>query len=177
MFDYVHASHIRVRSPFWNPTSRLDCRAQECRVTCYLGLRRANFNCRVSTPAPQGTGRLIINENFRKAMHCEPREPRSTMISKDISMPESQVHPRLPQTVTLKILKTGASNHAFRKLLYDFFTVSSRMEEVRSHIGAGYRFRDRSLLCWLLLRSSKTTKGSASAAWASICMYRNLHHD
>ncbi len=51
-------------------------------------------------------------------------------------MPESQVRPRLPQTVTLKILKTGASNHAFRKLLYDFFTVSSRMEEVRSHIGS-----------------------------------------
>ncbi len=51
-------------------------------------------------------------------------------------MPKPQVHPRLPQTVTLKILKTGASNHAFRKLLYDFFTVSSRMEEVRSHIGS-----------------------------------------
>jgi DNA-binding MarR family transcriptional regulator len=51
-------------------------------------------------------------------------------------MLKSQVHPRLPQTITLKILKTGASNHAFRKLLYDFFTVSSRMEEIRSHIGS-----------------------------------------
>jgi DNA-binding MarR family transcriptional regulator len=51
-------------------------------------------------------------------------------------MPKPQVHPRLPQTVTLKTLKSGASNHAFRKLLYDFFTVSNRMEEVRSHIGS-----------------------------------------
>jgi len=51
-------------------------------------------------------------------------------------MPKPQGHRRLPQTVTLKILKTRASNHAFRKLLYDFFTVSSRMEEVRSHIGS-----------------------------------------
>jgi DNA-binding MarR family transcriptional regulator len=50
-------------------------------------------------------------------------------------MSKLKVQPRLPQTITLKILKTGASNHAFRKLLYDFFTVSSRMEEVRSHIG------------------------------------------
>jgi len=51
-------------------------------------------------------------------------------------MSNPQVHPRLPQTITLKTLKTGASNHAFRKLLYDFFTVSSRMEEIRSHIGS-----------------------------------------
>jgi len=50
-------------------------------------------------------------------------------------MPKPQVHTRLPQTITLGILKTGKSNHAFRKLLYDFFTVSSRMEEVRSYIG------------------------------------------
>lgn len=49
------------------------------------------------------------------------------------------MHTRLPQTVTLKILKTGASNHAFRKLLYDFFTVSSRMEEVRSYTGSKLR--------------------------------------
>jgi DNA-binding MarR family transcriptional regulator len=56
-----------------------------------------------------------------------------------IPMPTPQVHTRLPQTVTLKILKSGASNHIFRKLLYDFFTVSSRMEEVRSYLGSRLR--------------------------------------
>lgn len=33
------------------------------------------------------------------------------------------------------MLKTDASDHAFRKLLYDFFTVSARLEEIRTYIG------------------------------------------
>jgi len=50
-------------------------------------------------------------------------------------MPKFKAMSPLPRTITRKILKTGGSDHAFRKLVYDFFTVSSRLEEIRTHIG------------------------------------------
>lgn len=40
-----------------------------------------------------------------------------------------------PVTATNPILALGKSNHSLRKLVYDFFTVSARMEEVRRHLG------------------------------------------
>jgi DNA-binding MarR family transcriptional regulator len=50
-------------------------------------------------------------------------------------MSKSIQHPGLPLTVTRAILKTGKTDHSFRKLLYDLFTISSRIEEIRSEMG------------------------------------------
>jgi DNA-binding MarR family transcriptional regulator len=43
---------------------------------------------------------------------------------------------KLPLTATRRALLPGASDHAFRKLLYDMFTVGNRMEEIRRRLGA-----------------------------------------
>jgi DNA-binding MarR family transcriptional regulator len=51
-------------------------------------------------------------------------------------MSKPKVVPRLPQTITRSMLKTGRSNAEFRHLLYNFFTVGSRLEEIRRHIGS-----------------------------------------
>jgi len=40
-----------------------------------------------------------------------------------------------PATATNPILASGKSDHSLRKLVYDFFTVAARMEEVRRHLG------------------------------------------
>ena len=43
---------------------------------------------------------------------------------------------KLPLTATRPALLPAASDHAFRKLLYDMFTVGARMEEIRRRLGA-----------------------------------------
>ena len=43
---------------------------------------------------------------------------------------------KLPLTATRPALLPGASDHLFRKLLYDMFTVGARMEEIRRRLGA-----------------------------------------
>jgi DNA-binding MarR family transcriptional regulator len=40
-----------------------------------------------------------------------------------------------PVTATSPILVLGKSDHSLRKLVYDLFTVSARMEELRRHLG------------------------------------------
>lgn len=40
-----------------------------------------------------------------------------------------------PVSATSAILRTGQSDHSLRKLVYDFFTVSSQMEEMRRYLG------------------------------------------
>ncbi len=40
-----------------------------------------------------------------------------------------------PVTATNPILTSGRADHSLRKLLYDFFTVGSRLEDVRRHLG------------------------------------------
>ncbi len=40
-----------------------------------------------------------------------------------------------PVTATNPILPSGRADHSLRKLLYDFFTVGSRLEDVRRHLG------------------------------------------
>jgi DNA-binding MarR family transcriptional regulator len=40
-----------------------------------------------------------------------------------------------PVTATSPILTSGRSDHSLRKLLYDFFTVGARLEDVRRHLG------------------------------------------
>ena len=42
---------------------------------------------------------------------------------------------QFPLTATSPILVSGKSDHSLRKLLYDFFTVSARMETVRRYLG------------------------------------------
>jgi DNA-binding MarR family transcriptional regulator len=40
-----------------------------------------------------------------------------------------------PATATSPILTSGKSDHSLRKLVYDFFTVGARIEDVRRHLG------------------------------------------
>ncbi len=40
-----------------------------------------------------------------------------------------------PVSATNAILRTGKSDHSLRKLVYDFFTVASQMEEMRRYLG------------------------------------------
>lgn len=41
----------------------------------------------------------------------------------------------LPSTATTPILVSRGSDHSFRKLLYDMFTVSARMQDIRRYLG------------------------------------------
>jgi DNA-binding MarR family transcriptional regulator len=50
-------------------------------------------------------------------------------------MPRQSSDFQFPVTATSSILVAGKSDHSLRKLLYDFFTVSARMEDVRRHLG------------------------------------------
>src|SRR5215467_1990397 len=43
---------------------------------------------------------------------------------------------KLPLSVTRSALLSGKSDHSFRELLYNFFTISNRLEEVRRHLGS-----------------------------------------
>lgn len=43
---------------------------------------------------------------------------------------------KLPLTATRAALLPGGSDHVFRKLLYDMFTVGNRLEEIRRRLGA-----------------------------------------
>jgi MarR family transcriptional regulator, organic hydroperoxide resistance regulator len=51
------------------------------------------------------------------------------------SMPRQKTDFQFPLTATSPILVSGGSDHSLRKLLYDFFTVSARMETVRRYLG------------------------------------------
>ncbi len=50
-------------------------------------------------------------------------------------MPRQKKDFQFPLTATDPILVSGKSDHSLRKLLYDFFTVSSRMETVKRYLG------------------------------------------
>jgi DNA-binding MarR family transcriptional regulator len=50
-------------------------------------------------------------------------------------MPRQKTDFQFPLTATSPILVSGKSDHSLRKLLYDFFTVSARMETVRRYLG------------------------------------------
>jgi DNA-binding MarR family transcriptional regulator len=50
-------------------------------------------------------------------------------------MPRQKKDFQFPLTATSPILVSGKSDHSLRKLLYDFFTVSARMETVRRYLG------------------------------------------
>jgi len=52
-----------------------------------------------------------------------------------MSMSRQKSDFEFPVTATNPILASGESGHSLRKLVYDFFTVSARMEEVRRHLG------------------------------------------
>jgi MarR family transcriptional regulator, organic hydroperoxide resistance regulator len=52
-----------------------------------------------------------------------------------MSTPKQSLAFILPATATSSILVSRKSDHSLRKLLYDLFTVSSRMQELRRHLG------------------------------------------
>jgi DNA-binding MarR family transcriptional regulator len=43
---------------------------------------------------------------------------------------------KLPLSVTRPALLSGKSDHSFRELVYNFFTISNRLEQVRRHFGS-----------------------------------------
>jgi MarR family transcriptional regulator, organic hydroperoxide resistance regulator len=51
------------------------------------------------------------------------------------SVPRQKTDFQFPLTATSPILVSGKSDHSLRKLLYDFSTVSARMETVRRYLG------------------------------------------
>jgi DNA-binding MarR family transcriptional regulator len=50
-------------------------------------------------------------------------------------MPRQKTEFKFPFTATSPILVSGASDHFLRRLLYDFFTVSARLETVKRYLG------------------------------------------
>ena len=50
-------------------------------------------------------------------------------------MPRQKADFQFPLTATDPILVSGKSDHSLRRLLYDFFTVSARMETVKRYLG------------------------------------------
>ncbi len=50
-------------------------------------------------------------------------------------MPRQKTDFQFPLTATSPILVSGKSDHSLRRLLYDFFTVSARLETVRRYLG------------------------------------------
>ncbi|MGA7221111.1 MAG: MarR family winged helix-turn-helix transcriptional regulator [Candidatus Sulfotelmatobacter sp.] len=50
-------------------------------------------------------------------------------------MPKQKTGFQFPLTATSPILVAGKSDHSLRKLLYDFFTVSARLETMRRYLG------------------------------------------
>ncbi len=52
-----------------------------------------------------------------------------------ISQPKQSSAFVFPVTATNPILTSGRADHSLRKLLYDFFTVGARLEDVRRHLG------------------------------------------
>lgn len=52
------------------------------------------------------------------------------------SMHREPVPSRLPLSATRSALLSGSSDHSFRELLYNFFAVASRLEEIRRHLGS-----------------------------------------
>jgi len=52
-------------------------------------------------------------------------------------MPRQKTEFKFPLTATSPILVAGGSDHSLRRLLYDFFTVSARLETVKRYLGKG----------------------------------------
>ncbi len=50
-------------------------------------------------------------------------------------MPKQKTDLNFPPTVTSPILLEAKSDHAFRRLIYDFFTVSARLETMKRYLG------------------------------------------
>lgn len=50
-------------------------------------------------------------------------------------MPERTRH-KLPLSATRSALLSGQSDHSFRELLYSFFTVANRLEQIRRYLGS-----------------------------------------
>lgn len=50
-------------------------------------------------------------------------------------MPKQKTDFRFPLTATSPNLVSGGSDHFFRRLLYDFFTVSARLETMKRYLG------------------------------------------
>jgi DNA-binding MarR family transcriptional regulator len=50
-------------------------------------------------------------------------------------MPKQKTDFKFPLTATSPILVSGGSDHSLRRLLYDFFTVSARLETVKRYLG------------------------------------------
>jgi DNA-binding MarR family transcriptional regulator len=50
-------------------------------------------------------------------------------------MPRPKTDFQLPLTATSPNLVTGGSDHSFRRFLYDFFTVSARLETMKRYLG------------------------------------------
>ncbi len=50
-------------------------------------------------------------------------------------MPKQKTDSQFPLTATNPILVSGKSDHSLRRLLYDFFTVSARMDTVKRYLG------------------------------------------
>jgi len=51
------------------------------------------------------------------------------------SMPRQKVDFQFPLTATSPVLVAGGSDHSFRRFLYDFFTVSARLETMKRYLG------------------------------------------
>jgi DNA-binding MarR family transcriptional regulator len=50
-------------------------------------------------------------------------------------MPNKKTDFQFPLTATSPVLVAGKSDHSLRRLLYDFFTVSARMDTVKRYLG------------------------------------------
>lgn len=50
-------------------------------------------------------------------------------------MPRQKTDFQFPLTATSSILVSGGSDHSLRRLLYDFFTVSARLETMKRYLG------------------------------------------
>jgi DNA-binding MarR family transcriptional regulator len=53
-----------------------------------------------------------------------------------VESPLSKKTRKLPLSVTRQALLSGKSDHSFRRLLYNFFTISNRLEQVRRYLGS-----------------------------------------
>jgi DNA-binding MarR family transcriptional regulator len=53
-----------------------------------------------------------------------------------LERPLSKKTRKLPLSTTRSALLSGKSDHSFRELLYNLFTISNRLEQVRRHLGA-----------------------------------------
>src|SRR5215469_13292290 len=58
------------------------------------------------------------------------------MLESLLERPLSNKTRKLPLSTTRSTLLSGKSDHSFRELLYNLFTISNHLEQVRRHLGA-----------------------------------------